>query len=341
MSYKKIKSGEKVFISYTHRHSDAIFGEIIHIDLEKLGIEVTRDKTHIKTFDDIENFMQRVIKNDYLISLFSNSYFLSAPCMFEAITFMNEKNWKERVIPVVVETNQNYLRKIFNKHNTDYNDYWSHKHKKLEELIKKDRKNYLEVELHKISQIKQKMGEFRNSIINESLPRFIDLKREDYNQIHVKINKEFYKLPMQDLNIEKSREITICSGPVIINKKNKKTFLHYASSSKKWQFTGGRIDMKTSLLENAIKRTYEDLNLRVRISEFYEPLILYGNINNQESKPLILVHFLGEIEQGSKPTKGFFKWFSEKELERADKNNKLTNNILKAYKYFKRQIDIK
>lgn len=65
---------------------------------------------------------------------------------------------------------------------------------------------------------------------------------------------EFYKYYTKDFE-GNDNKITIASGPVVINEEGK-FLLHVSQNTGKYQFIGGRLDDKKSVIENAIFRSF-------------------------------------------------------------------------------------
>jgi len=145
---------------------------------------------------------------------------------------------------------------------------------------------------------------------------------------------DFYHFPT--INFNKKRQfLTIASGPVIINDK-KEFLLHRAESTNKFQFSGGRWDDSKSPIDNAIFRPFEDLGVHVEIIGEVEPFVIQDKIQREgKEEILVLIHYLANIKEGSKPVKGNFGWFSSKEIIEMEKRNELSSpNISLACDYF-------
>jgi ADP-ribose pyrophosphatase YjhB (NUDIX family) len=134
-------------------------------------------------------------------------------------------------------------------------------------------------------------------------------------------------------------KISINSGPVIISE-DERFLLHISSSTRKYQFTGGRLDDSKSPKENAIFRPKEDVGLEVELIENLEPLIIADEIErNGEKEKIILIHYLAKLKDGFKPDLSKCAWFTLDEVKELEKNNNVSSpNILIGCKYFTRKV---
>ncbi len=127
--------------------------------------------------------------------------------------------------------------------------------------------------------------------------------------------------------------ITIASGPVIVSP-DKKFLLHIGESTGKYQFTGGRLNDSQSPKENAINRSFEDLGLRVTLTEGVEPLIITDEIERDgKVERLVLIHYAAVISVDAEI--GECKWFSIDEIRELEKQDQLSSpNVRIACEYF-------
>ena len=128
-------------------------------------------------------------------------------------------------------------------------------------------------------------------------------------------------------------QITLCSWPVVISH-DKKILVHISSSTWKYQFIGGRLDVWLSLLENAYSRASEVLERNNIIISEVPPLCLHWEILREDQKEqLILFHFKASLKDESHTWEAVWKTLEElEELWKADMLS--SNNILIASKYF-------
>ena len=120
-------SDVKVFVSYNQK-TGSEFADALEQKLEGKAT-VVRDKSGIGSWGSITDFMHSIREQDFAVAVITDAYLKSQPCMFEVATMMRERNWRERVMPAVLETSI-YGRK------SEYVDYWSKQKTELEEKLK-------------------------------------------------------------------------------------------------------------------------------------------------------------------------------------------------------------
>jgi hypothetical protein len=124
---------KKVFMSYCHK--DSHIAENFDI-FSKNIIEVYRDNRDLSFFKSIREFMEKVRKCDYCLMIISDNYLKSENCMYEVLEFTKDKNYKDRVVPILVDN-----AKIFKqKDRISYIQYWQ---KQYQELDKEREKLYI------------------------------------------------------------------------------------------------------------------------------------------------------------------------------------------------------
>lgn len=120
-------SDVNVFVSYNQK-TGSDFAEALEKKLEGKAT-IIRDKSGIESWGSISDFMHSIREQDFAVAVITDVYLKSQPCMFEVATMMRERNWRDRLIPAVLDTSI-YGRKI------EYVDYWSKRKTELEEKLK-------------------------------------------------------------------------------------------------------------------------------------------------------------------------------------------------------------
>lgn len=114
-----------IFLSYTH--SDSEIAEKLANTLRTLGYDVKRDIRNVSKWDDLQDFMKSIRKQDYAVFLVSDNYLHSTNCLYEIMQFMKDENFGDRSFPIAVgfsETEKN-MRKVQNKPISLFDDfYW-------------------------------------------------------------------------------------------------------------------------------------------------------------------------------------------------------------------------
>jgi len=102
---KNIKDEEvkPVYISYSwEKNSDNIVNHFCCV-LDHFGITYKRDKKDCHYTDNIKEFMDSIGNGDIIVVVFSRQYMLSRNCMYELSKIKQQENWKDKVLPVVVD----------------------------------------------------------------------------------------------------------------------------------------------------------------------------------------------------------------------------------------------
>jgi len=147
----------------------------------KQGIGLTRDIAVVKYRDSFKEFMKKIRKSDFVLMLISDSYLKSKNCMYEVLEFIKDENYKERILPIVLNA------KIYSDIDTiKYIKYWKTRYEELkietkdlelEELISvsENQKIYREISMN--------IGEFIEEIKDMNHKTYNDLKEADFTDI--------------------------------------------------------------------------------------------------------------------------------------------------------------
>src|SRR3989344_900228 len=91
-----------------------------------------------------------------------------------------------------------------------------------------------------------------------------------------------------------STKVTFASGPVIV--RDGKVFVHRASSNKKIQFIGGRVDDAKSFRDVAVAKAWDDCGVKVKLRFDVPPLPVLGQIVRDGVKEwVVLMHYLADM----------------------------------------------
>ncbi|OGY92044.1 MAG: hypothetical protein A3B31_03805 [Candidatus Komeilibacteria bacterium RIFCSPLOWO2_01_FULL_53_11] len=127
-------------------------------------------------------------------------------------------------------------------------------------------------------------------------------------------------------------EITIASGPVIVNDEGK-ILLHRSPDTGKYQFTGGRLDDDFSPRANAKYRPAQDLGAEIELVAGVEPLIIQGEVG--KGKRVVLIHYLARLSDRENPLRGEYKWCTLKEVRAMHAKGEMSSpNVLLATEFF-------
>ena len=174
-----------IFLSYSWHDRD--IADIIQKDMGNVGIKLIRDTTNLKYKDDLKEFMGMVRSTDYSIILLSESYLKSTNCMFEAMELMKERNFIEKVLPIMIED-----IKIFKPADQiNFIKYWKNEKYLLEDQTKNlDIISSLNIfnQLKVVSQIYNSIDEFIKQITIFKLMNLNELKSEYYKSLLLRMN---------------------------------------------------------------------------------------------------------------------------------------------------------
>ncbi len=161
--------GEKkpsVFISYNWG-SERIADEI-EKKIEPYA-QVKRDKSSVKPWGNLIEFMNSIRKQDFAVLIISDKYLKSAACMYEAMQLMKDDYWLDRAMFVVTEDAKVYdvLEQVKNI------EYWDNKCQELQSALSQLRPATTvkqSEELQKYEFIKYNISNFMSSIAAVSNP---------------------------------------------------------------------------------------------------------------------------------------------------------------------------
>ena len=119
-----------IFLSYCHKNE--IIANSIDSCFTDKNIKITRDIRDLKFTQSIKKFMGSVRDADYVIMIISKDFLESKNCMYEVSEFVKDKDFKDRIIPIITEES-----KIFDiKESINYYQYWKNKKDDLEKVTK-------------------------------------------------------------------------------------------------------------------------------------------------------------------------------------------------------------
>ena len=121
-----------VFISYAWGgESEAVVNKIDDA-LQQRGVRITRDKRDLGYRGSITEFMERIGQGNCVIVVVSDKYLRSPNCMFELVEIADNKQFHDRIFPIVLRDANIYdpIKRI------EYIKYWEEKRAALAEAIK-------------------------------------------------------------------------------------------------------------------------------------------------------------------------------------------------------------
>lgn len=123
---------QTVFISYAWGGaSEEIVNQIDKV-LQGRGIKIARDKRDLGYKGSIKEFMERIGQGNCVIVVVSNKYIRSPNCMFELVEIAENKQFHDRIFPIVLADADIYdpVKRL------GYVKYWEDKRNELASAIK-------------------------------------------------------------------------------------------------------------------------------------------------------------------------------------------------------------
>jgi formylglycine-generating enzyme required for sulfatase activity len=123
---------QAVFISYAWKGESEEIVNQIDRSLQERGITIIRDKRDLGYKGSISTFMERIGQGNCVIVVISDKYLRSPNCMFELVEIAENKNFLDRIFPIVLADADIYkpLKQI------QYIKYWEKEISDLKESLK-------------------------------------------------------------------------------------------------------------------------------------------------------------------------------------------------------------
>ena len=202
----KIEENNKepnIFLSYSHKDKK-IANRVDDFFISK-KLSLTRDEKDASPYSDLKKFMDTIRDHDYVIMLISDAYLKSTNCMYEVVQFIQEKNYSDRIFPIIIDNEVN----IFDQsEHSKYINYWQVKHKELGDKIKTLKNNgiiSLQEELDKINIFQSNIGKFLKKIVELKCIPLDELESTNYKAILDKISKTFDVLQKKEVEIKSDK----------------------------------------------------------------------------------------------------------------------------------------
>lgn len=123
---------QAVFISYAWGGEREEIVNQVDKALQARGVMIIRDKRELGYKGSINAFMDRIGQGDCVILVISDKYLRSPNCMYELVEIAENKQFQDRVFPIVLPD-----ANIYNPvHRIQYIKYWEEKRTELAEAIK-------------------------------------------------------------------------------------------------------------------------------------------------------------------------------------------------------------
>jgi internalin A len=123
---------QTIFISYAWGGASEEIVDQIDQSLAARGIRITRDKRDLSYKGSIQNFMERIGQGNCVIVVISDKYLRSPNCMFELAEIADNKQFHDRIFPIVLADADIYdpVKRV------GYVKYWEDKRNELASAMK-------------------------------------------------------------------------------------------------------------------------------------------------------------------------------------------------------------
>ncbi len=123
---------QSIFISYAWGGEREEIVNQIDRALQERGIKITRDKRDLGYKGSIKEFMERIGQGNCVIVVVSDKYLRSPNCMFELVEIAENKQFHDRIFPVVLADADIYdpVKRL------GYVKYWENKRTELANAMK-------------------------------------------------------------------------------------------------------------------------------------------------------------------------------------------------------------
>jgi len=123
---------QAVFISYAWGGEREEIVNRIDEALQQRGIKITRDKRDLGYRGSIKEFMERIGQGNCVILVVSDKYIRSPNCMFELVEIADNKQFHDRIFPIVLADADIYdpVKRL------GYVKYWEDKRNELASAMK-------------------------------------------------------------------------------------------------------------------------------------------------------------------------------------------------------------
>jgi hypothetical protein len=183
------KEQVKIFLSYSWSNKE----EANKIDnfFKSKGIILLRDIRDINFKDDIKKFMENIKSCDFVISLISDKYLKSVNCMYETLQLIKDENYKNRILPVIYNGEENNSNIYSSRGRLSYIKFWTEEFKNLSndmEDVSPDDSIEIAKDLKLYKAIKGDIGAFLSELANMKNETFVDLEKNQFKELIDEIN---------------------------------------------------------------------------------------------------------------------------------------------------------
>ncbi len=185
---------KNIFLSYCHNES--CLADIIENKIKEMAkgkIEVSRDNRKLQYKDSLDEYMRSIKEHDFVISIVSDGYLRSSPCMYEITELMRDRNYYDKLLFVIISDHdiKFYENKdikikadIYSHNRFDYIKYWEDEKSKIDKKVLEIKNPALMLELteesRRIEIISLHVGEFISKLKDGLGISFQDMLSSDF-----------------------------------------------------------------------------------------------------------------------------------------------------------------
>ena len=153
-----------IFISYTDADADVV--DVIDTYLSDSGYDVKRDSRDIGNYESIEQFMNGIRKQNFVVPIISDSYLRRRNCMYEITQLIKDTDYPDRTFPVIIDLpksedrNYSFFDALYR---AEIIKHWEDKTKNVKDYvasISPENRGELDFEIRRHSNYSQSIAEF-------------------------------------------------------------------------------------------------------------------------------------------------------------------------------------
>jgi hypothetical protein len=191
------KYEQAVFISYAWGEDaserEAIVNQI-DLSLQKRGLKIIRDKRDLGYKGSIREFMERIGEGDSIIVVISDKYLRSKNCMYELIQIAKNKQFADRVFPIILSD-----AKIYDAGDRlDYIEHWEKEkarlNKRIRELSDFSNLESIQEELNDVDEFRDEIDELAGLLKDMNTLNPAMHRDSDFSELFTAIEKRMKDL---------------------------------------------------------------------------------------------------------------------------------------------------
>jgi tetratricopeptide (TPR) repeat protein len=186
-----------IFISYSSKNKE--IADYIDKVFQKKEITLTRDIRDVVFKASFEQFMRKIKNTNFAILVISNDFLKSRNCMYEVIEFLKQQDFKEKLLPVVLDDVS--LEPVSK---TKYLQYWNNEYERLKkeaEGLKPEDRVTIDKDLRHYRLISMHIGDFLEFISDIRFESYKNLKATGFKILFDEINKRAQHLKPPQVKI--------------------------------------------------------------------------------------------------------------------------------------------